>query len=846
LTKMTLNIVSTHNQAFSADEFLRCNICRKLYKIFSMHLVTITGLTVNIAVAHRSGQKTVNVMGVKGLWKILDAASKPVTLESLSGKILAVDLSIWLHQAVHVNFGSERHSIFEGPKAHLQILFFRLLKLLFYGIRPIIVFDGPEISILKKRTQIRRRIKLNESFTKSRKLQQKMLKVLAAKAADRFESTINENMTAHEASSALINAESTSSVQDIEKIERLQTSQDDHFDEDMWSYSNDEILLDGIDLKTVNELPLELQYEIYAAMKSQPSKLNVPSVSGAFSNYQINELLKRNEIDDKLAKLREEIILSDPLLTLNVHEAEKSTCAVKVKKLISRDNRHHIIFDREEKTVEDSKLTKPFENLENDIIPNCVTFDGNECEEMLFDDFIPGNDDVNYDENVKFIEERPCELFANCKTLNDDLTNDSAGSSIVDVSSSIEASEPAFEKERYPSENEFTQQILSTAASDELCDSEENKETFIECQSDDSDSFVEVEELSEEHLHDMLNETLKSEKIAENDFSDCVVLETKSVVANDVADIHWTGDFQKLESEHSRAEAGARTVTSQILDECEVFLRLFGVPIVKSLAEAEAQCAWLEQNQISEGTITDDSDIWLFGGQHVYRNLFVKKKLVQYFDMNTIKELYALNREKFILLAMLVGCDYSQGVENLGVVTALEIIAEFNSAAEQSTPIETLVSFRQWFQSAPLPGESTFRTRLRKLCCHFPGTFPDQCVYDAFLNPKVNHFHAEDFKWNLPDLDAIRRYAEENFNWSKEKTDQHLLPVMKKLGRTHCENQSRISSHFLPITIDVKAKQSKRMKVLINKMKRNETNDDVADSSDCVVKKRKKQREMRK
>ncbi|KRZ34560.1 DNA repair protein -like protein, partial [Trichinella pseudospiralis] len=794
-----------------------------------------------------SKQKTINIMGVKGLWKILDAASKPVTLESLAGKILAVDLSIWLHQAVHVNFGSERHSIFEGPKAHLQILFFRLLKLLFFGVRPIIVFDGPEISILKKRTQIRRRIKVNESFTKSRKLQQKMLKVLAAKAAYRFESAINENVTAHEANNTpKINVESTSSVQDIERIEELQTSHDDRFDEDLWSYSNDEILLDGIDLKTVNELPLELQYEIYAAMKSQPSKVKLPSVSGAFSNYQINELLKRNEIDDKLAKLREEIILSDPLLTLNVHEAEKSTCAVKVKKLISRDNRHHIIFDREEETVEDNEQSKPTDNLENDIIPDLVTFGGNECEEISFDDFIPVND-VNYDEDVKFIEERPCGLFANCEPLHDDLTDDNAGSSIVDVNFSIETSEPGFEKEKLPTKNESPQQIVSTATRDELCNSEENKETFIERQSDDSDSFVEVEELSEEHLHDMLNETLKSEKIIENNISDCVVLETKPVVANDdVADIHCTGgDFEKLESEHSRAEAGARTVTSQILDECETFLRLFGVPIVKSLAEAEAQCAWLEQNQISEGTITDDSDIWLFGGQRVYRYLFVKKKLVQYFDMNTIKELFALNREKFILLAMLVGCDYSQGVENLGIVTALEIIAEFNSAAEKSPPIETLVNFRQWFQSAPLPGESTLRTRLRKLCCHFPGTFPDQCVYDAFLNPKVNHFHAEDFKWNLPDLDAIRRYAEENFNWSKEKTDQHLLPVMKKLGKTHCENQSRISSHFLPITIEVKAKQSKRMKVLINKMKRNETNEDVAVSSDCVVKKRKKQREMK-
>ncbi|KAL1233191.1 DNA excision repair protein [Trichinella pseudospiralis] len=342
-----------------------------------------------------------------------------------------------------------------------------------------------------------------------------------------------------------------------------------------------------------------------------------------------------------------------------------------------------------EETVEDNEQSKPTDNLENDIIPDLVTFGGNECEEISFDDFIPVND-VNYDEDVKFIEERPCGLFANCEPLHDDLTDDNAGSSIVDVNFSIETSEPGFEKEKLPTKNESPQQIVSTATRDELCNSEENKETFIERQSDDSDSFVEVEELSEEHLHDMLNETLKSEKIIENNISDCVVLETKPVVANDdVADIHCTGgDFEKLESEHSRAEAGARTVTSQILDECETFLRLFGVPIVKSLAEAEAQCAWLEQNQISEEKIGA-----IFRYEHYKRIVCTEQRKV-YFTS------YA--------------------------VTALEIIAEFNSAAEKSPPIETLVNFRQWFQSAPLPGESTLRTRLRKLCCHFPGTFPDQ------------------------------------------------------------------------------------------------------------------------
>ena len=38
-------------------------------------------------------------MGVNGLWPALDEASKPVAAEDLRGKVLAVDLSIWLVEA---------------------------------------------------------------------------------------------------------------------------------------------------------------------------------------------------------------------------------------------------------------------------------------------------------------------------------------------------------------------------------------------------------------------------------------------------------------------------------------------------------------------------------------------------------------------------------------------------------------------------------------------------------------------------------------------------------------------------------------------------------------------------
>jgi DNA excision repair protein ERCC-5 len=38
--------------------------------------------------------------------------------------------------------------------------------------------------------------------------------------------------------------------------------------------------------------------------------------------------------------------------------------------------------------------------------------------------------------------------------------------------------------------------------------------------------------------------------------------------------------------------------------------------------EAESQCAFLDAACLTEGTITDDSDVWLFGGQRVYKNFY--------------------------------------------------------------------------------------------------------------------------------------------------------------------------------------------------------------------------------
>lgn len=73
-----------------------------------------------------------------------------------------------------------------------------------------------------------------------------------------------------------------------------------------------------------------------------------------------------------------------------------------------------------------------------------------------------------------------------------------------------------------------------------------------------------------------------------------------------------------------------------------------------------------------------------------------------------------LSREKMILLAELTGSDYTDGVESVGPVTALEILAEFNGCG-----LNPLKEFRSWWEKhqvdLSLPPGSKLKEKLIKL-----------------------------------------------------------------------------------------------------------------------------------
>uniref|UniRef100_A0A2K6T9Z1 XPG N-terminal domain-containing protein n=1 Tax=Saimiri boliviensis boliviensis TaxID=39432 RepID=A0A2K6T9Z1_SAIBB len=118
-------------------------------------------------------------MGVQGLWKLLECSGRQVSPESLEGKILAIDISIWLNQALKGVRDRHGNSI---ENAHLLTLFHRLCKLLFFRIRPIFVFDG-DAPLLKKQTLAKRRQRKDSASSDSRKTTEKLLKTFLKRQA---------------------------------------------------------------------------------------------------------------------------------------------------------------------------------------------------------------------------------------------------------------------------------------------------------------------------------------------------------------------------------------------------------------------------------------------------------------------------------------------------------------------------------------------------------------------------------------------------------------------------------------------------------------------------------------
>ncbi|KAK0544506.1 DNA repair protein rad2 [Tilletia horrida] len=305
-------------------------------------------------------------------------------------------------------------------------------------------------------------------------------------------------------------------------------------------------------------------------------------------------------------------------------------------------------------------------------------------------------------------------------------------------------------------------------------------------------------------------------------------------------------EVAQLKAQHANTRRSQEEITQQMVREIQLMLRLFGLPYITAPMEAEAQCAELVQRGLVDGIITDDSDVFLFGGTRVFKNMFNQNKMVECYLLSDLDREMGISRQKLVSLAYLLGSDYTEGLPGVGPVLAMEVLAAFfDDKAAEAAELEAamkrkqalnginangtgdgisnfegqvgLVRFREWWMQVQMGKDTaevpdtvaptadpkrlkSIKQRLRNKV-HLSRDWPHPAVLDAYYSPAVDSSD-EPFQWGLPDLDSLRMFLGEYLKWSVSKTDQYLLPVIQAQNRRAKTRQTTLDqSGFLGTSV---------------------------------------------
>ncbi|XP_042217807.1 flap endonuclease GEN homolog 1-like [Homarus americanus] len=242
-------------------------------------------------------------------------------------------------------------------------------------------------------------------------------------------------------------------------------------------------------------------------------------------------------------------------------------------------------------------------------------------------------------------------------------------------------------------------------------------------------------------------------------------------------------------SKNVSLKTGKRSQFKSILKQCGELLDLLGVPWVQALGEAEATCAALNYHQMVKGVITQDSDVFLYGGHTVFRNFTANqnKATMEKFSMDIIEDRLQLTRGGLITLGILLGCDYlPNGVQGVGKDTAVKLLRAWYKAGERDpvkrmcswTNQHSTVSSRKWKNGSTEELEAGVRERLLATD-GFPFTEILQEFQHKLSRPttKIN--------WAQPRYEDLVKWCICMLDWEPLYAVEKISPVVTRWIVTH-------------------------------------------------------------
>ncbi|KAL0205181.1 hypothetical protein P9112_000488 [Eukaryota sp. TZLM1-RC] len=238
-------------------------------------------------------------------------------------------------------------------------------------------------------------------------------------------------------------------------------------------------------------------------------------------------------------------------------------------------------------------------------------------------------------------------------------------------------------------------------------------------------------------------------------------------------EVGTTEDVEKYERRTVR-------VTRQHSEEVKQLLTLMGVPHITAPSEAEAECAALAKQGLVWATATEDMDALTFGTPILLRFLpqaDQKKIPVREFHLDDLLHDLDFSMDQFIDLCILLGCDYTTSIKNIGRVRALTLMKEHGSLAGIIEHLKGLDSKRY----------------------EIPDDFNWEGAKELFINPDV--LSAEEakplIKWKGPDEEGMLKWLVEEKGFQEDRVKKVIDRLKKARGSS---SQGRLEAFFGPVT----------------------------------------------
>ncbi len=850
-------------------------------------------------------------MGVTGLWELASCCGKTVSMEELSNKRVAVDTSVWLVQFVR---GMRTEDGGPVENAHLRGIFSRVCKMLFFGIKPVFVFDGGKPAI-KQRT-------------------------LAARAEARAKAERQEQVTARELLVArvknrvlaLVDGEgkrvSESELRSM--MSRLDSAAREGEDEEGEGAS---FILPPFVPKlaprprnieeSARREALGLQLSEYEESASQ---LSVSEGGLLFSNLQLDNMIKSlskttsasgvsdfsdfSNFSGSVSVLTRSV-RSDPGRSLVLRKG--SSVAASFFSSPQIEKKEELLFVDVEMRGERGEEEEEFEEQSADNVLDSVAQKELEKRADTVFDMVAQQQQQQKQQPKKQWEWE--EKQSRAEVLEQEKNSSESGAEVLEEGKSgaevLErcgvcswsggAADESCEMCGAPRRRE--KKVDSGAEAEELAafleEEEEEEKKNKQCGEEEAEVFEEEEEDNKKGGAEVLKSVMMTarntnwecevcswpntqlttlceicgqerKKVANSNnsnilnnlkFSNVAIAESRSVNYveegqekiiireeeknnSNVNNMDKNGTIAKMRREIEEREKeliratnaqkrNAERVDDEMAQQCQNLLKLFGIPFILAPKEAESQCAELELNGLVDAVITEDSDIFLFGGNFVFKNMFRAANNLLQFESGELEKKIGFDRINFIRISFFLGSDYTVGVKGIGLVLALEILAEFapkkkekKDAKEKNNDLgefdeekkiadllEPLIDFREWFAKENDLENSgrakQLRNRLRNV--ELPELFPEPEVARAYLFPEVEKNNSQPFIWAAPKWNELKSFAVENLSWSAEKTESVISPICHRLRELEMTgvmmtHQSTISQFFASLPREISPK----------------------------------------